>query len=68
EVAALADHFRRYADSNPPSPRVEYEIKDLQTVPGVNLSWWPEGVDLVEPGAETSGDVEAAADDSAPRS
>ncbi|KAL8497860.1 hypothetical protein ACS0TY_021272 [Phlomoides rotata] len=49
ELAELDAFLRQYSGVNPPHPRFEYDILDLQEDFGVDLSWWPAGVSLIHP-------------------
>ncbi|KAL8479097.1 hypothetical protein ACS0TY_030840 [Phlomoides rotata] len=49
ELAELDAFLRQYGAVNPPHPRFEYDILDLQEDYGVDLSWWPAGVTLIRP-------------------
>ncbi|KAL8470473.1 hypothetical protein ACS0TY_033094 [Phlomoides rotata] len=49
ELAELDAFLRQYGAVNPPHPRFEYDLLDLQEDFGVDLSWWPAGVSLIRP-------------------
>ncbi|KAL6553900.1 hypothetical protein OROMI_019573 [Orobanche minor] len=54
EVGPLVELLRNYATENPMHPDYPLPILDLQTVHGIDLSWYPRSDQLVLPTADVS--------------
>ncbi|KAL6561172.1 hypothetical protein OROMI_016773 [Orobanche minor] len=54
EVGPLVELLRNYAAENPMHPDYQLPILDLQTVHGIDLSWYPRSEQLILPTADVS--------------